>query len=62
MNPVRLLVVGGGGRGYGYARYATAHPGQARVVGVAEPRDVCRERLACEHAIPADRAYRDWDV
>lgn len=60
MSPVSLLIIGGGGRGYGYARYVTAHPDQARVVGVAEPRDACRERLVCEHAIPATQVFRDW--
>ena len=60
MRPVTLLVVGAGGRGAGYAQYAAAHPDQARVVGVAEPRDYHRTRLAQSHAIPASRTFTDW--
>jgi predicted dehydrogenase len=60
MNPVSLLVIGAGGRGSGYATFAEAHPERARLVGVAEPRDFYRQRLAEKHALPAGNVYRDW--
>ncbi|NQU09831.1 Gfo/Idh/MocA family oxidoreductase [bacterium] len=60
MQPVTILVIGAGGRGAGYARFALEHPDRLRVVGVAEPRDFYRERLAREHGLSADRVFRDW--
>lgn len=58
--PVRLAVVGAGGRGSGYARFAEQLPERARVVAVAEPRDVYRQRLADKHGIPAGHVFSDW--
>lgn len=55
-----LLIVGAGSRGTGYAEYALEHPDEAKVVGVAEPRDEARRRLASAHDIPSDRVVRDW--
>ena len=60
MKPVTLLIVGAGGRGTGYARYAAEFPEQAKVVGVAEPRDAYRRRIAADHDIPAENAFTDW--
>lgn len=58
--PVRLIVVGAGNRGHSYAKYALAHPQEVRIVGVAEPRDFQRGRLAAEHGIPEERVWSDW--
>ncbi len=60
MPPVTLAIIGAGSRGSGYAAYAAAHPDQARVVAVAEPRPFYRERIAREHGIAADRVFTDW--
>ncbi len=60
MSPVTLLIVGAGGRGAGYATFAKAHPEQARVVGVAEPREFYRSHLAAEHPIPPAHQFTDW--
>jgi len=60
MKPVTMLIIGGGGRGTGYANFATIHPELAKVVGVAEPRDFYRDRLAKTHAIPAKNVFADW--
>jgi predicted dehydrogenase len=60
MEPVKLLIVGAGGRGTTYAGFAAAFPERAKVVGVAEPRDAYRERLVREHAIPPDQVFTDW--
>lgn len=60
MDPIRLIVVGAGGRGSGYATYARQHPEQLQIVGVAEPRDFYRERLADDYDIPYDNVCRDW--
>src|SRR5690348_13340363 len=46
MAPVSIVVLGAGNRGTGYARWALRHPDRARVVAVAEPREVRRARFA----------------
>ncbi|MGH3715032.1 MAG: Gfo/Idh/MocA family protein [Micromonosporaceae bacterium] len=58
MPAVTLAVAGAGSRGNSYADWALAHPDRARVVAVAEPRDVPRERFATAHGIATP--YRDW--
>jgi len=60
MEPTRLIVAGAGSRGAGYAGYALEHPNTAKVVGVAEPREFHRMKLAREHAIPNDAIFTDW--
>ncbi len=60
MHPVQLIVVGGGSRGTGYAGYALEHPDQVRIVGVAEPRDFNRDRIATQHGIRPDCVFTDW--
>ena len=60
MSPVKLLIVGAGCRGTEYAEYALTHPDRAIVVGVAEPREFYRKRLAEKHRIPEDRVFQDW--
>ncbi|MFD9411625.1 Gfo/Idh/MocA family protein [Streptomyces sp. NPDC059989] len=57
---VTLAVVGAGNRGTGYARWVLAHPERAKVVAVAEPRTVRRERLAADHGIGPGAAVGDW--
>jgi len=60
MPPVTLLVIGAGQRGQCYADYARLHPDQARVAGVAEPRDAYRARLAQTHQVPLGSVAADW--
>lgn len=60
MQPVKLLVIGAGSRGQGYASFAKRNPDQAQVVGVAEPREFYREALVREHGIAADNVFMDW--
>jgi predicted dehydrogenase len=60
MPPVTLAVVGAGNRGTAHAGWALAHPDRARVVAVAEPRQVRRGRLASAHAIPAGSTFGSW--
>ncbi len=58
--PVRLLIVGAGDRGTGYAKYAEICPDKAAVVGVAEPRDFQRTQLARMHDIQQAQVFTDW--
>jgi predicted dehydrogenase len=60
MAPVTLLIVGAGSRGAMFADWAARHPDRARVVAVAEPRPVYRDRLGDAHGIPAARRFATW--
>jgi len=60
MAPVSLVVVGAGQRGTGYANWVLRHPDRARVVAVAEPRAIRRERFTAAHSIPDRDAVADW--
>jgi predicted dehydrogenase len=55
-----MIVIGAGGRGGAYASYVADHPDQARIVGVAEPRDGHRTRMAAKHGIPVEHVFRCW--
>jgi predicted dehydrogenase len=60
MKKVKLIIIGAGNRGTGYATYAQEHPDQAEVVGISEPRDFYRNRMAEQHNIPSENVYTDW--
>ncbi|MGR4878638.1 Gfo/Idh/MocA family protein [Streptomyces sp. LARHCF249] len=57
---VTLAVVGAGDRGTAHAAWALAHPERARVVAVAEPRELRRSRLAAAHGLDSGAAVDDW--
>ncbi len=60
MKPISMIVIGAGGRGTGYASYATEHPDEVRITGVAEPRDFYRNRIVERHGIPSENVTHDW--
>jgi predicted dehydrogenase len=60
MKPVRIIIAGAGGRGSGYAAYARQHPDLMQVVGVAEPREFYRTRMADAYGIPPENVFTDW--
>ena len=60
MKKVSVIIVGGGGRGTIYARLLQEISEKAEVVGVAEPRDFFRERIAEMHGVPAGNVVSDW--
>ncbi len=60
MEPVKLLVIGGGGRGSGYANFVTKHPDLGKVVGLAEPRDEYRDVLVKSCGIAPENVFTDW--
>jgi predicted dehydrogenase len=58
--PMRLAVVGAGGRGRdAYGRWAVAHPDRAQVVAVADPDPVRRDSLA---TVSGAAAYAGWQA
>jgi predicted dehydrogenase len=60
MSPVTVAIVGAGSRGRAYASWALKHPARGRVVAVAEPDPVSRERLAAAHGIDGSAVFADW--
>jgi predicted dehydrogenase len=58
--PLTLLVLGAGSRGSTYAAVAARRPERARVIGVAEPRDAIRERMAGDYGLDPDNVFSDW--
>ena len=60
MQPVSLIIIGAGNRGSSFARFAAQHPDLARVVGVAEPREFYRQKVASQHNIPPENVTEDW--
>ncbi len=61
MPPITLIIAGAVNRGMeAYAPYAIAFPDKAKVVGVAEPRDVLRQRAQEKYGIADNRCYKDW--
>ncbi len=60
--PVELVVIGAGSRGANaYASYALRHPDEVRIVGVAEPDPIRRQRLAEAHDIDDSRCFVTWE-
>jgi predicted dehydrogenase len=60
VKPVTLLIIGAGSRGKTYAAYALEHPDLARVVGIAEPREFFRTRMAEQHQATPEYVVEDW--
>jgi len=61
-NPVTLAVIGAGSRGLTvFAEYARTHPGEAKVVAVAEPREFQRNQAAQLHNIPPAGIFARWE-
>ncbi len=61
MPPDTLIIAGAGDRGMNaYAPYALSHPDKAKVVGVAEPRDIVRARAQEKYGIADNRCYKCW--
>ena len=52
MKKLKAIILGAGYRGRAYAEYATEHPDQIEIVGVADPVQA--------EVIPATRYWRDW--
>ncbi|KAF7668628.1 hypothetical protein LDENG_00296240 [Lucifuga dentata] len=58
--PVRVIVVGAGGRGEIYSQYASINPERMKVVGIADPRKFARTKLQQQHKILEENVFDDW--
>lgn len=60
--PLDLVVIGAGQRGaVAYASYALNHPNEVRIVGVAEPDPIRRQRFADEHDLDDAHCFASWE-
>lgn len=60
MAAVDTIVVGAGGRGLAYGRFANEYPREMRVVGLAEPDPIRRQRFLSEHKVAQAMIFPDW--
>lgn len=60
MKQVSLLIIGAGSRGNVYADIAAGMPEQAKVVGVAEPRESFRDFFLAKHPVEPQNVFTDW--
>ncbi len=59
--PVTAITLGAGARGNTYGDFAWHFPEMLRIVGVAEPNDIRRERYGRRHSIPAAQIFSSWE-
>ena len=62
MPAVDTIIVGAGGRGNAYGKFALEYPNELNVVGVAEPDELRRNRLTSYHDIAPDMIFTDWET
>ncbi len=60
MAAIETVVVGAGGRGNAYGQFALEYPDDLRVVGVAEPDPISRERFVRLHGIAPEMTFDSW--
>ena len=61
--PLEAVILGAGDRGfYCHGNYAERYPHKLRIVGVAEPNQVLRDRLGDRHNIPPERRFCSWGI
>ena len=61
MDAIDTIIVGAGGRGNAYGNFALKHPQEMRVVGIAEPDPVRRDRFVGQHDIAPNMIFHDWE-
>ncbi len=60
--PVKVIVVGAGNRGWGaYSSYGLQFPKEMQVVGVAEPVPYRRDRISKAFNIPEENQFETWE-
>lgn len=62
MEIVSVLLISAGGRNTIYSKLLKLIPEKAKVVGIAEPREFFRNRLAKEHDVPEEMLFDDWEA
>ena len=58
--PVRVVAIGAGNRMRTYAHYIEQHPDEARLVAVAEPRELRRNAIGETFGVPEEQRFDDY--
>ena len=61
MEPLKVIVIGAGGRGIRYTDIMGQSPDRFQVVGVAEPIEARREYIRQKHGVDPARCYDTWE-
>ncbi|MCA9892452.1 MAG: Gfo/Idh/MocA family oxidoreductase [Anaerolineae bacterium] len=61
MAAIDTIIVGAGGRGNAYAKFASEYPSELSVVGVADPEQIRRDRIATYHDISPQMQFDGWE-
>ncbi len=62
IQPIEAVLLGAGMRGYcTFGGYAKFYPHNLKIVAVAEPDPIRRERFAKEHSIPPENIFESWN-
>ena len=59
--PLDGIIIGGGNRGWLYAQYARTSPDAMRIVGLAEPIPIRREKFQAALDIDPSRVFTTWE-
>ena len=60
--PVTIAIIGAGNRSLVYSEYALQHPDKMRIVAVAEPDEIRRDKAAAKFGIPAEACFENADI
>ena len=58
---ITFAILGAGGQGSMFSRWIREHRDGARVVAVADPDPIKRQRVAGDHKLPADAQFERWE-
>ncbi len=59
MQAITAVVIGAGHRALAYASYASRHPEELRIVGVADPQEYRRRKTAELYGLPEGRCFKN---
>jgi predicted dehydrogenase len=59
--PVTAIVIGAGNRGNTYAGYSKKYGTELKIVGVAEPIELRKERFSEKYEIPKNQQFATWE-
>ena len=55
--PLTCIIIGGGNRGWVYSSFAAKRPELMKVIGVAEPIKIRRDKFKSQHDIDEDKLF-----
>ncbi len=59
--PLTCIIVGAGNRGWGYSQYSVNYPEQMKVIGIAEPVKIRREKFKKAFNLDDNNIFNTWE-